>query len=355
MAGSRRAVIGGVDTHRDTHHAAVIDTSGRILGTDEFDASEAGYRKLLAWLRRFGELDQVGVEGTGSFGAGLCRHLLTAGVEVIEVDRPDRRTRRMRGKSDPIDAEAAARAVLAGTATGRPKDRRGVVESIRALRVARSGAVKAQTAAINSLKATLTTAPAALREALCAHEHSSLVARCAALRPDGSRLGEPVQGTKAALRSIAGRIVALETEIASLDASLSALVHEAAPSTIARLGIGVEHAGQLLVTAGENPERVRSEAAFARLCGVAPIPASSGRTTRQRLNRGGDRQANRALHLAVIVRMRCCPRTRAYVKRRSAEGLSKPEIMRCLKRYLAREIYHSIVLDLRGLGGIDTI
>jgi transposase len=348
-------VVGGVDTHGRSHHAAVIDMAGRILGTREFEASIAGYRRLLVWLRRHGELSMIGVEGTGTYGAGLCRYLLSQDACVVEVDRPNRRVRRSRGKSDPIDAEAAARAALAGTATALPKQRNGIVESIRALRVARSGAVKTRTAALNALKATLVTAPAELRQPLDGLPTSALIVACAALRPDGGRLADPVQGTKTALRSLARRIVALEDEIAELDDALSELVHRAAPRTIALLGIGVDHAGQFLVTAGENPERLRSEAAFAHLCGVAPIPASTGRTQRHRLHRGGDRNANRALHLAVVVRLRCCARSRCYVERRTMEGLSKLEIMRCLKRYLAREIYHSLEADLRALNGLDKI
>lgn len=355
MAGSSTVVIGGVDTHGRTHHAAAIDTAGRILATAEFDANSAGYRRLLSWLRSHGELASVGVEGTGSYGAGLCRYLLSEGVDVIEVDRPDRRMRRRRGKSDPVDAEAAARSVLAGTAAGTPKDRSGVVESIRVLRVARSGAVKAKTAAVTSLKAMVTTASCALREKLEALSTAERIDACAAMRPDPGRLDDPLHATKAALRSLARRVVALDGEIADLDASLSRLVRKAAPRTIARCGIGVDHAGRLLITAGQNVERLHSEAAFARLCGVAPLPASSGRTDRHRLSRGGDRQANRALYLAVIVRLQHCDRTRAYAQRRTTEGLSKSEIIRCLKRYLAREVYHALKADLQALQGLDGI
>jgi len=355
MTANRPCVTGGVDTHGRSHHAAVINSAGRVLGSAEFEANTAGYRRLLAWMRRHGELAQVGVEGTGTYGAGLTRYLLAAGVPVAEVDRPNRRMRRQRGKSDPIDAEAAARAVLAGTATVPPKDRGGIVESIRALRAARSGAVKARGAALNGLKAMIVSAPAELRAVLDDLHTVPLIKMCACLRPDRQRLDDPLQGTKAALRSLARRIVALEDEINELDAALAGLVRRAAPHTISLLAIGVEHAGQLLVTAGERPERLRSEAAFAHLCGVAPIPASSGRTQRHRLHRGGDRAANRALHLAVVVRLRCCPRTRAYVERRTQEGLSKPEIMRCLKRYLAREVFHTLSADLQDLQGLDGI
>lgn len=355
MAGSRPVVIGGVDTHGRTHHAAAIDSAGRILGSSEFDASPCGYRELLAWLRGHGTIESVGIEGTGSYGAGLCRHLLAEGVDVIEVDRPDRKARRVKGKSDPIDAECAARAVLAGTATTTPKDRRGVVESIRMLRIARSGAVKARTAAINALKTTLLTAPEPMRSTLDVLTRARLFDTCRAFRPDHARLDDPAQGARFAMRAIARRIEAFDLEIRDLDSALDRLVRKAAPATIALSGIGVDHAGQLLTTAGQNPERLRSDAAFAKLCGVAPMPASSGRTSRHRLSRGGDRQANRALHMAVVVRMGRCPRTRAYVEKRTAEGLSKLEIMRCLKRFLAREVYHALQADLRALSGVDSI
>jgi transposase len=349
MAKRSRVVIGGVDTHGRTHHAAVIDQHGRLLADAEFCARADGYRMLLSWLRRHGKVQAVGVEGTGTYGAGLARFLLDADVRVVEVDRPDRKLRRQRGKSDPLDAEAAARAVLAGTATALPKRRDGIVEAIRALRAVRASAVKARTAAINQLKALLITAPADLRESLEDGSTVRQVAACARLRPDLAQLADPAQATKAALRAVAARILGLEEEIALADQRLAKLVARAAPRTIRLLAIGVDHAGQLLVTAGDNPERLRGEASFAHLCGAAPIPASSGKTRRHRLHRGGDRDANRALHLAVIVRMRYCPRTRAYVQRRTREGLSKPEIMRCVKRYLAREVYHTLVADFEAL------
>ncbi len=283
MAGSGIVVIGGVDTHGRTHHAAAIDSAGRILGDAEFEASLRGYRELLAWLRDKGSVSSVGIEGTGSYGAGLCRHLLAEGVDVIEVDRPDRKARHVQGKPDPIDAESAARAVLAGTATTTPKDRSGVVESIRMLRIARSGAVKARTAAINALKTILITAPEPMRAALDILPRAKFFGACRNMRPDRANLDDPVQGAKFAMRTIARRIQALDLEIRGFDSALDRLVRESAPKTIGLLGIGVDHAGQLLSTAGQNPERLRSEAAFAKLCGSAPMPASSGRTSRHRL------------------------------------------------------------------------
>ncbi|WP_436775172.1 IS110 family transposase [Yinghuangia sp. YIM S09857] len=334
-------VTGGVDTHGLTHHAALIDPLGRHLADREFPATARGYRSLLAWLRTHGHLAAVGVEGTGAYGAALAKVLAAAGITVVDVDRPDRKTRRLHGKSDPIDAYAAATAVLSGRATGTPKTRDGVVESVRVLRCARRSAVKARTQAINQIRALLVSAPAALREQVAGLHRAALIATLARLRT-GTDLASPLAATKAALRRLARRHQGLDTEIAELDAEIRPLVQHAAPRLLALFGVGPETAGQLLASAGDNPERMRSEAAFAHLAGVAPIPASSGRTHRHRLNRGGDRAANNALHTIVLVRMRHHPRTRAYVERRTREGLSKKEIMRCLKRFVAREVFRAI-------------
>ena len=331
-------MIGGVDTHLDVHVAAALDERGGLLGTKSFPASPGGYRQLLGWLRSFGELQTVGVEGTGSYGAGLTRHLLTAGVEVLEVDRPNRQERRKAGKSDTLDAVSAARAVQAGTANGAAKTRDGNVESIRVLRVARISANKARTQAINQLHSLVCTAPPDLREQLRGRSRDQLIAGCVALRP-GNRT-DVTALTKRTLRLLARRALALQAEIADLDRLIKPLVVKEAPDLVARYGVGPDTASALLVAAGDNPGRLRSEATFARLCGVAPIPATSGKThTRHRLHRGGDRLANAALWRIVLTRMSNDPRTRTYVERRLKEGLSKREIMRCLKRYTARELY----------------
>lgn len=338
-------IIGGVDTHSATHHAAVIDTHGRLLDDAEFPATAAGYASMLTWMRNHGKLTQVGVEGTGAYGAGLARHLHTQGVEVLEVPRPDRRLRRQRGKSDPIDAESAARTVLAGKASGAPKLADGPIEAVRMLRVARSGAVKAKTAAMNTLRAMLVTAPDSLRTQLRGLTSAQLVTACARLRPDLVNLADPIQASKAALRSLAIRIQHLELETRMLRKELDKLTEQVAPTTSAVFGLGPDTVAALLVTIGDNPDRLRSEAAFAHLCGVAPIPASSGKTNRHRLHRGGDRSGNSALHIATIVRLRHDPRSRAYADRRTTEGLSMPEIIRCQKRYLAREVFQAIRTD----------
>jgi transposase len=334
-------VIGGVDTHGDVHVAAVVDSTGRILGTASFPTTPAGYRRLLSWMRKHGVVIRVGVEGTGSWGAGLARYLSGEAVEVVEVDRPNRQLRRLRGKSDPVDAEAAARAALNGEAKGTPKARTGPVEAIRALRVARRSAMKARTQALAQIRALITTGPEELRAQLRPLTTADVVTLAARYRPGDATT--VVGATKLALRELAQRVRYLEDQVDRLDATLAPLVTATCPALVARVGVGPQTAAALLVAAGDNPDRLRDEAAFAALCGTSPVEASSGRVIRHRLNRGGDRQANHALWRIVFVRMRFDPRTRDYVERRTKEGLSRKEIMRCLKRFVAREVYQCIV------------
>ncbi len=333
-------VAAGVDTHQDTHTAAVVDRAGRLLGHRQFHATQRGYTALLAWLRSFGLLLVVGIEGTGAYGAGLARHLHEEHVPMLEIDRPDRKTRRSAGKSDPIDAEAAARAALTRVRTGVPKVRTGRVEALRNLRVVRRSAVDQRADCMRRIKTLIVTAPDDLRARLRGLAKQELLDTCAGLRPDTARIEEPAQATKVALRSLARRHAALTEEITEVDALIEPLVAAINPDLLALNGVGADVAGQLLVTAGENTDRIHSEAAFAMLCGAAPIPASSGKTHRHRLNRGGDRQANAALYRIVLCRLRWDPRTQAYMRRRTAEGLSKKDIIRCLKRLIAREIHH---------------
>ena len=331
-------VILGIDTHKDVHVAVALDGLGKRLGELEVSTTTKDYERLLGWAKEFGPVCCAGIEGTSSYGAGLARHLKAAGISVMEVERPKRRHLRRNGKSDPIDAEAAAKAVMADDTAGEPKSGDGQVEMIRALRSARQSAVKARTQAANQLQALLVTAPEDLRYRLRELTTKDLVETCACLRP-GSEPAEVQTATKFALRSVARRYQQLSEEIAELEEQLDRLVADAAPELTALLGIGTDHAAALLTVAGDNPQRLKSEASFASLCGVSPIEASSGKVVRHRLNRGGDRDANRALHLICIVRMRQDGRTREYVARRTAEGKSKREIIRCLKRYVAREIY----------------
>jgi transposase len=254
------------------------------------------------------------------------------------VIRPKRRDQYRSGKSDPIDAESAARSVLAGTAIGQPKDADGEVEMIRTLRITRRSAVKARAQAANQIQALVVTAPEALKSELCGLSTARLVEKASRLRP-GATPSDVEAATKLALRSVARRYQHLSEEIGELDEQLNRLVTEVAPELVAVEGIGTDTAASLLIAAGDNPERLRDEAAFAHLCGAAPIPASSGKSVRHRLNRHGNRDANRALYVIAVCRMGRDERTRAYVAKRTAEGKSKKEIIRCLKRYIAREVY----------------
>lgn len=332
-------VIGGIDTHKDLHAAAVVDRRGTVLATELFSTTRAGYRALLRWMRSFGDVRQVGVEGTGSYGASVARHLLDAGIEVFEITRPDRSDRRLRGKSDTFDAEAAARAVLDGRRISTPKDKSGKVESLRVLRLTRTAAVRARTKALQLMRNHIISAPEEVRAEVRSLTRMQLIRTCARWRPDLSGYGDPATATRIALRSLARRYLLLNDEIGLLDELIETLVRDINPALLELCGFGIENAGQLLVTAGDNTDRLRSEPAFAMLCGVAPLPASSGKVKRHRLNRGGDRAANSALHMAVMCRLRIDPRTQAYASRRLDEGLSKREIVRCLKRYLAREVF----------------
>lgn len=342
-------VVAGIDTHADAHAAAVLDAQGKPLADDIFPATTGGYRQLTDWLQSFGQLDAVGVEGSGGYGAGLTRYLQARNLHVVEVNRPHPHTRSRRGKTDSIDAEAAARKVQAGECTATPKDTSGIVEAIRQIHLARASAVKARATALAQFGQMVTTAPDPVRDALTAKSVKGKTNQAATFQPDRSQLHDPAQATKLALCSIADRIHSLDTEIAHLDHQLSSLVRQAAPRTLELTGIGTVHAAQMLITAGQNIDRLHSEAAFARLCAAAPIPASSGKTTRHRLNPFGDRDANRTLHLIAVVRLRYCDRTRSYSARRTADGLSKLDVIRCLKRYIAREIYHTIRADLHQL------
>ena len=333
-------VVIGVDTHQDQHVAVALDRQGVRLAERHAPATTHGYRDLERWSRSLGEVRAFGVEGTGSYGAGFSRFLTSRGHTVFEVNRPDRSTRYRKAKSDPTDAEMAARAVLAGVTDATPKSGVGEVEMIRMLKSAKDSAVKARTQALNQIKALVVTAPAQLRENLDGHTTAALVALCKSFRPGG--LEGPTAAAKYALRSLARRYRQLSKEIQALEAELKRLTSTIAPDLVDSFGIGADTAATLLMAAGSNPQRLSSEAAFASLCGVNPIPASSGKTNRHRLNRGGHRQANAALHRIVIVRLRHDERTQAYMRRRTTEGMSKAEVIRCLKRYVAREVFSAL-------------
>jgi transposase len=332
-----RAITGGVDTHADAHVAAALDPVGGLLGVREFPASAAGYAGLVGWLRGFGTVCLIGIEGTGSYGAGLARHAAAAGIRVVEVDRPDRQDRRRQGKSDSLDAVSAARAAQSGRASGASRGRDGEVEAIRALTVAKRTARAQRTQTISQARALIITGPDDIRARFTGHRPAGLVAGLAALRP---RPGDMVRyHTLLSLRELGRRAQFLDGQLTRLDELITPLVTTRAPDLLRLHGVGPDTAAALLIAAGDQPGRLRSEAAWAHLCAVAPIPASSGKVARHRLNRGGDRQANHALWRIAMTRMASHPPTRAYVARRSSEGLSKPEIIRCLKRYIARETY----------------
>lgn len=339
----QQAIWCGVDTHRDEHVAAIVDCVGCVLGTRSFAATARGYFDLRMWLLDFGAVVLVGIEGTGAYGAGLQRYLHEHGIQTREIDRPDRKRRRAQGKSDPLDAISAAKSVLSGERIVEPKQRDGKVEAMRNLRIARRSAVDQRAVALRQMRTIIVTASDELRQRLRVLRTAQLIECCAATRPKHGRAGEPFVAAQIALRALARRHKALSAEITELDAYIKQLVLEVNPELLEQFGVGVEIASQLLVSAGENPERLRNEAAFAMLCGVAPIPASSGQRHRHRLNRGGDRQANRAIHTIVLVRKSHDERTRRYIERRTREGLSQREITRCLKRYVARDIYRLLV------------
>lgn len=353
----------GIDTHADINVAAAIDQVGRQLGHASFDTTPAGHRQLGAWARSLGEVQVVGIEGTGVYGVGVCAHLRVSGLRVVEVDRPDRKSRRFEGKSDPIDAYAAARSALSGRATGTPKSRDGNVEMIRVLRVARTSAIKARAVALTQLKAVIKTAPEPLRSQLRDLDGATLLTCCRGLcasrepaptpspfakrPPHPGRLADPTAATTATLARLANRIVDLNGELREIDDDLNELTTETAPTLVGLFGVGTDVAGQLLATAGDNPDRIRTSAAFAMLCGVAPIPASSGKTAnRHRLNRGGDRHANAALYRIAMCRLRYDQRTRDYRDRLRGQGKTNKEAMRILKRAIAREVYQAITADL---------
>ena len=336
----RLDIVGGVDTHKDLHVAAVVDTHDRVLGTASFSTTRHGYKTMLAWMRTFGNVSRIGVECTGTYGAGVLRYLQRTGITVLEVTTPDKTVRRKRGKNDTIDAENAAHAAYAGVRTVTPKTRDGMIEALRVLKVCRKTAVAARRVALQMIQTQVISAPEELRDQLRNLSRMKLIRMLAAWRPDMSGYRDVTMAYRIALKSLARRYLELHDEVADLDVMIKAIVDELAPELVSRTAVGYESAAQLLITAGDNPDRLGSEASFAALCGVSPIPASSGKTQRHRLNRGGDRAANSALHIIAIGRLRLDTTTQAYVSRRVTEGHSKLEALRCLKRYIAREVYY---------------
>lgn len=338
-------VVVGIDTHSQFHHAAALDAAGRVLADRQFDATTRGHDALTAWIQTLGTVETVGVESTGAYGAALTRHLQATGLRVVEVGTKDATVRARRGKDDRLDAITAAHQVLAGAGTT-PKDTTGIIESIRVLTVVRDRAVKDRTAALNEIAALRVTAPAGLREELAGLSNTAVAKQAATWTVDRSQLADPHTATRIALSRLGARIAALNVEIADADRDLAALTSQAAPTLLARPGVGPHCAARLLICAAQNIDRLHNEASLARLTGTAPIPASSGKTHRMRLSRSGDRQANRALHMIALNRLRYDPRTQAFRDRRLAQGDSRRDTLRVLKRHLVREIYRALTTDL---------
>ena len=352
--GRPQVVLGGIDTHAETIHVALIDEHGRPIDDAEFATTPAGYRAALAFLIGHGRLEVVGIEGTSSYGIGVTRAAQAAGITVREVTRPDRAQRRRQGKSDPLDAYEAARAVLAGRADAPAKTED--VDMLRAPFNARRSAAKARQAAQVQIRQQLITAPVRVREKYRSLSMVRLIKTLALARPTSYE--DPAErATMFSLRSLARRHQFLTDQITELEQELTVQIQAVAPHLLATRGVGVTTAAQLLITAGGNPDRLRSEASFAALCGTAPVPASSGKTTRHRLSRGGDRGANYALHVIATVRMACDPATKDFVARQRDRGRSSAEIIRILKRAIAREMYRHLtrpapaldIADLRDL------
>jgi len=346
IAEARPFVTGGVDTHLDVHVAAVVTAVGGVLGTAEFPTTAAGYRRLLVWTRGFGELARVGVEGTGTYGVSLARHLRAGQVTAVEVMRPNRQVRRRHGKTDVVDAIAAARAVLSGQANAAPKTHDGPVEALRTLKVLQRSATKARTQALNQLRALLVTAPDELRARLRDLTQRDLLATCAAFRvnADDDSLAAV---TRFGLRELAQRALFLAERLEQVKLRLKRITEQIAPALTNLKGVGPDVASTLLLAAGDNPQRLVSERSFASLCGASPVQASSGKTHRHRLNRGGDRQANAALWRIALVRLNCDQRTKDYLAKRVSDGKSKTEAIRCLKRYIAREVFSALPIPAR--------
>jgi transposase len=334
-------VVIGVDTHRDRHVLALVDArTGGLIAEAQLAANRDGYRRALRLGRAAGAERVWAVEGTGAYGAGLARLLARAGERVLEVERPTRpRGRNGRLKADGLDALRAARSLLAGEAAGAPRAS-GEREGLRCLLVAREAAVAERQAGLNQLRALVLTAPERLRQRLQGLPKRALLNRCLQLRAGAARDSE-LRATMLALRSCARRVELAHTEANQLERELRQRLAQIAPWLLALPGVGPSSAAHLLV-AWSHPGRLKSEAAFARLAGTAPIPASSGRTVRHRLDRGGDRKLNRALHQIILSRRQHDPATIAYIHRRLSEGKTIRETIRCLKRYLARSLFRKL-------------
>lgn len=345
-----QVIVLGVDTHQQTHHAAIVAVTGEPLADREFAATAAGYRQLIDWAGDHGRLATAGVESSASYGAGLTRALRAAQIEVVEVNAPDVAVRHRDGKTDRIDAYNAAMAVICGRAHAGAKDTTGIVESIRMLFIARASAVEARKQITGQLRDLATTAPAELADRLRGLSTTRRVAAIEKLNaPEEHELADPTAGFTYAAQSLVQRYRSLDREITTLTRRLDSLVATAIPTVISAPQIGTITGAQLLITAGQNIDRMGSEATFAKLTGVAPLPASSGKSQRHRINKGGDRQANSALHMIAVGRLKSHPPTHAYRDKRERDNLTRKDIIRCLKRFIAREVFHALQADLKRL------
>jgi transposase len=328
----------GVDTHKQEHAICVLDQLGQVIDERTISADRKGYSGLAGWIGRLPEEVVVGIEGAASYGAGLCEHLLGAGISVVEVERPKRAKRRRSGKSDRIDARLAAKQVLAGDGLSTPRCG-GIRQAMAALLVAYRSCITERTRVLNELHALHTTAPVELRERLATGSAKQLAPRVLRLRRRGGSL-ETEQITLDVLRDYAKRAADLTCRADAYKAKLDALIRGLDHELLNEPGIGPISAAKLLVC---DPQRLSGEAAFARCNGTAPLPASSGQTNRHRLSRGGDRQANNAIHTIALSRSIHDPDTRAYLDRRIQEGKTKREAMRSLKRHLSRSLYKRLI------------
>lgn len=352
MAQKKTGVILGADTHKRFHTIAIIKETGEELAACSFDASAKGYRKALGYARGFGVVLRAGIEATGSYGSGLSSYLGKEGIECYDVYAPDKKRRRLVGKDNEKDAFQAAQAALSYTRCAKAKDRSGDVEALRLMEAAYGQLVKQRTAAVNALKASLVTLPDGMRTRLEGHPTAALVKACAAFRTTRSPK-DPVAGAKTALRSLARTVSFLNEEIAVLEKQVDACARSLLPNTTALYGVGCHGAVKFLNAAGKNIGRMKGDASFSMLCGTSPVPASTGDTYRYRLNRGGDRQANSALYIMALNRIRACEKTQAFIEKKMGEKKSKKDAIRALKRYLAREVYSALKVDLALLSSPD--
>jgi len=338
---ARRTVFVGVDTHRDSHTAVIVDQLGSHLTTIEIPTDRAGYCRLIETVKQAGNVEVFGIEGTGSYGKTLTSQLVDTGFKVVEINRPNRQHRRRHGKTDETDALSAARAVASGSETTLAKETTGSVGIVRLLHNTRRTAMKWRTQTTNQFKALLDESPDNLKHQLQNQTILKAMRTAANYRPVDC-LDSESQMLKQTLKSLAKRWQQLTGEIKELDQQLDQLINKHWPHLLATKGVGVDVAAKLVVTAGSNPERLKTAEQFKALCGVSPVNASSGKTQRHRLNQGGNRQANNALYTIAITRLAHDPETQQYATKQKQKGKTNKEIIRQLKTYIARQTWKQL-------------